>query len=799
MKRITFFMDALVLTIVAWAGPIVGMSGTYKVGTTETSPNYASLSAAVADLNTLGVAGNVVLEITSDITEAANIGLGVNTNGFSITIRPDADANRTITFTQTTDNSAASGHFVIGQKNLTTSWTTPAVNDINTITTSNVTIDGYASGFTTRRLKFTTSNVSISSSRLIVVVAACQNTVVKNCIIESKSTGGSAMCIAAIARKGASIDNAPVNLTIENNVMTSVSSLSGMGFNSVNSGTPGAANKITGLAIKNNTITACGRLIYLLYIDGAEISGNELKLTQLLTPPASVNYGIWTSTQTIGTFNIFNNKFTEISTIDTAPATAGGLRGLSLAAAPATFSATYNIYNNTFAGMDRKGNNTLAVNLTYIFFGGNVGNIYNNTFYMPALTKPATLGYYQAITLSSANPVIKNNIFISNEDAMVNAFYGTITTGASDYNIFYNKAGNTKSLIVSATTYSTLALYQAANLTKDVNSKSGDVSFTNAATGDLSLIAPSLGDVNLRVPRLASVTTDKAGTARKTYTYAGAYDAGDLNPTKVFTVTVPNGTAKVYVAGSFLDKAWDNTNPLELTATANPNEFSAALPCEDAVEYKYLCEKGDWDYQEAIYQGGGDPISLVTNRTYNAADVVPIWYRVNKISLNASFATNVPNTLFVKGSFNSWASGIEMTKSGSKFSTVLGGNVGDKYPANTQYKYYTNDEVNDNWECNVGGGAKDNRWAIAPVMNDEIARFTTETTTGTSKTIEQLVRIMRTSSGVQAIFDGEANIELYTINGVLIEKTKTSGSYSRDLNSGIYIIRVNGKATKFIK
>jgi len=33
----------------------------------------------------------------------------------------------------------------------------------------------------------------------------------------------------------------------------------------------------------------------------------------------------------------------------------------------------------------------------------------------------------------------------------------------------------------------------------------------------------------------------------------------------------------------------------------------------------------------------------------------------------------------------------------------------------------------------------------------------------------------------------------------MIEKKTVSGTYSHDLNNGIYIIRINGKATKFIK
>ena len=167
MKKFTFLMAALLVAVVTMAVP---MAGTYMIGTGQVAPNYATLSAAVADINTNGVGGDIELQITSDITEAANIGLAVNINGFGITIRPDADVDRTITFTQATDNAAASGHFVIGQKNLTVSWTTPAITDINTIETSKVTIDGFANGFTTKHLKFTTASGSLAGSRLIMVI-----------------------------------------------------------------------------------------------------------------------------------------------------------------------------------------------------------------------------------------------------------------------------------------------------------------------------------------------------------------------------------------------------------------------------------------------------------------------------------------------------------------------------------------------------------------------------------------------------------------------------------------------------
>ena len=59
--------------------------------------------------------------------------------------------------------------------------------------------------------------------------------------------------------------------------------------------------------------------------------------------------------------------------------------------------------------------------------------------------------------------------------------------------------------------------------------------------------------------------------------------------------------------------------------------------------------------------------------------------------------------------------------------------------------------------------------------------------------------ILRTNSGIKVILNNPATIELYNANGILIEKTNANGIYSRSLNNGIYIININGKATKFVK
>ena len=83
-------------------------------------------------------------------------------------------------------------------------------------------------------------------------------------------------------------------------------------------------------------------------------------------------------------------------------------------------------------------------------------------------------------------------------------------------------------------------------------------------------------------------------------------------------------------------------------------------------------------------------------------------------------------------------------------------------------------------------------------MNDVIARFKTDIFTN-NKNITTEARIMRTALGIEVSLSGEAKIELYNMKGMLLDSKTVTGSYSRNLDNGIYIIRINGKSTKFIK
>ncbi|MFZ4723895.1 MAG: fibronectin type III domain-containing protein [Paludibacter sp.] len=63
----------------------------------------------------------------------------------------------------------------------------------------------------------------------------------------------------------------------------------------------------------------------------------------------------------------------------------------------------------------------------------------------------------------------------------------------------------------------------------------------------------------------------------------------------------------------------------------------------------------------------------------------------------------------------------------------------------------------------------------------------------------QNTAIILTTAGIVVPLTGMSYIELFNASGVLIQKTCIYGNYARSLVNGIYIIRVNGIATKFVK
>ena len=308
-----------------------------------------------------------------------------------------------------------------------------------------------------------------------------------------------------------------------------------------------ATANTSGLIVKNNTISAQGRCAWFNNLNGGVFDGNEFRLNQTVAS-GTINYGLWTNNAATGTINIFNNRFTQFTTKETG---AFGMRAVSLSS-----GATYNIYNNTFAGMDKTSTSSAALNLTYLFYSGVTGSkIFNNTFYMPALTNAThTGGYYAAIQLSGNTAEIRNNIFISDEATHTNPYFiSAVPTPASDNNIFNIRQTNANHKIVAA--HTTLAAYQVAQPTKDINSKNKNVLFQNTTTSDLSLTSTSIQDVDLAVPRQASVTTDILGKSRYSVTYAGAHQPDAAHFRSAASGNINDATKW---QASLFGTAWDN-------------------------------------------------------------------------------------------------------------------------------------------------------------------------------------------------------------------------------------------------
>jgi len=797
MRKITLFLAALTVSFAAMAQ---ALHGTLNVGTSEVSPNYTSLSAAVTDINSKGIDGNLTLLITSNITEAADISLGINTGTNKLTIKPSAGVSPTITFQNTGASVSIDGHFVIGSPN--------SLNT-NLISTNNVTIDGSNTvDGTTKDMTFVGSASSVARS-VFRIFGNSDGITIKNCIITTKNTSASSnACVQLTDYINATPTNyTPDNFTALNNTLNANSGNGSLGAMISVSGTP--TTIMTGIKIQNNiVISRATRAIMFNYVADGEISGNTITHDLQLSTGAAQTIAVMTGGSAAGTFNIFNNKITQVKTWNTlaGPSASNGIIAIDNQLASPKI---VNIYNNFITGFTISSASVQGVKIYGIrHIGGSTSNIYNNTIVIPEMTDMTTMtgssiaGIAFATAASpEASPTgtmnIKNNIIVSNETGMKTwgiLRVGTGGTFTSDYNVFY-RANTTFCFtgFYNTSDASDLQTWQTAS-SKDANSKSVAVNFTSATTGDLSLAVASVNDYNLAVPQISSVTKDITGALRAALTYAGAYEASDLTTVaKQFTATAPNGTAHVYIVGDFTGKSWDNTTPFELIPTGTANQFSNILPCVNGVNYKYVCETGDWDYQAAVSAGG----AAESNHTYNAADVIAAWMNMKTVKLNVSFTTVVPTQLFVKGSWDAFATPIQLTKSGSTFSTTLSV-LGNKIPGNTQYKYYTNDGATDNWENYANDTFRDNRWSIYPTMNDVVDRFTTMLVTGLDN-VTANARIMRTASGIQVELDGQSTVELYTMNGVMIDKTVVNGTYSHDLNNGAYILRINGKATKFIK
>ena len=479
------------------------MSGTYTVGSGST---YASLGAAATDLNTLGVSGNVLLEITSDLSETSAVKILVPTMGTNtITIKPAATVSPTITYSGCVATAGS------------TQYTGFAVdNTNNVIIDGSNTVDG-----TTKDLTFK-MNDATNGRNIIQLFGNCDNATIKNLNIVYQSPMSTANTTRGIYLNGQST-GACDNFTVQN---CKIGDATLTPYYAVGAtGSSGSLIYCTNLNIKDNNVYGRIRPLYMFYVGTSGTTTN-------VTGNTIYTYGgaNGTTTYTIfwntwgGTINIKNNKIPVLTVANTS-GTSGvyGISGLTSAV-----GSVVNMSNNFVGGINTSSGVAVPGVFSLMYIQDNATyNVYNNTFYYQSLTNA---GEKSNIHISGTSCVVnlKNNIIVNKADA-ANAYCiwksnGTLT---SDYNDLY-VSGALANIGYLTSARKTLGDWQIAfTPNNDLNSKSANVNFVDVATGDLRLTGDSEHDDHLAVPIMTEeVPLDMFGASRTSpYTYAGAHQA----------------------------------------------------------------------------------------------------------------------------------------------------------------------------------------------------------------------------------------------------------------------------------
>jgi hypothetical protein len=525
-KKLLLITLIVSITHIVHAAP---MSGTYYVGSSETSPNYTSLATAFSAINTNGVGGDIVLSISSSLTEANDIALGVNTGNYTITIKPKAGVTPTITFSRTTGYSGGlGGHIIIGA----------AANNSGTLTpTNNIVIDGSnTNGGTTKDLTLLGATTSGTVTKPVInVIGNCDYITVKNCAISrASSSSGNNACVS-FRTSGTDVPN---NVKVQNCTLTTtgISTQSiGVKFDNYAATTVG----MTDVEVSNCTINHSGTsAIYCTYVDGnANFFNNEISAN--ITGTSAAGQGVYLGTRSAqdvaGTYNVYNNTFNNIVFSNNTAGDNNGYISIDNNLTKGTnTNKTVNIFNNFITGWSI----TNSVSNSKIYgiriSSTSNSNIYHNTIVIPDMTNMSTFGtsYIAGISVGSptesavtATSDIRNNIIISNEQEMKSwciRKVGTAMAG-SNYNDLYcaSATNGYVGCITGATPadYQTLAAWKAKS---DANSVSKAVVFNNAATADLTLTGTSVGDAVIQAAKITGYDVDKFNTNRPSTTYMGA-------------------------------------------------------------------------------------------------------------------------------------------------------------------------------------------------------------------------------------------------------------------------------------
>ncbi len=541
---------------------------------------YATITAAVADLNLRGVSGPVrfllndvagytteTLPITIDITNA-NLPTASNT----VTFKPNTGVTTFVSGSSATSVFKLNGaDYIIFDGSNAVSGTSKDMSVTNTATTSGSAVMWLASKG---------------------IGAGATNNTIKNCILNG---GANTSGIYNVFSGGSTIPSNGADNdfnTIQNNSITKA--YYGININGSSSAT------VDNLNINNNLI-------------GSTTAGSEIKFAGIyLTDAVSSSYSnntIFNITQTssfdafyVGT-GVSNSTFNANlikDIINNGTNRASAFQIVTGTGSNNTFSnnVIHSVINNGTAG------NTFGCYGFYIISGSGI-NLYFNSINMygdrdaVTTTKPTSIS--SAIYIGGGSTLnIRDNIFVNTQTAATNfpksySIYSGVANSAFsqiNYNDYFVSGAQGVLGFLSAD-QTTLAAWQTATA-QDVNSQSANPPFTSNTDLRLQLGSTLLGAGTA----IGGITTDYLGVTRGTPPTIGAYEVGlDAAPPAI-----------TYTAFSNTSSTTDRT----LTATVT--DYSGTTTTGSLVPRIYYKKGigGTWFSRAGVLQTGSG-----TNGTWN--------------------------------------------------------------------------------------------------------------------------------------------------------------------------------------
>jgi len=518
----------------------------------------------------------------------------------------------------------------------------------------------------------------------------------------------------------------------------------------------------------------------------ATIDGNTIGAT---TGNGSLNLALVEGGVTLmnltsnGTVECKNNMIGSVLVTSTDAVRNNGVTCLS-----ASGSGTFNIHDNTIGStttansINNSSPSTLQTqNLTGISYSGtNVNNIINHNT-VANLTNGSTNpsitmgGYISGISINGG--IVTNNVV---HDIVISNAFST----------FYNVTATAQGIYSSSSLNATITGNTIYNITNNYPAYGG-------------LIA------GIHIPSLGNIITNTI--------------SGNL----IYGLSANPASNGAKISGMYFNKGTNNTSNNIISLSANyPVNLYGIL--EDAAQV--AGQDFQSVYNTILITGtpttvGGTSACLSEISTVNSRIIKNNIFANTRINSGSAAGKNYAAYMTTSGAGAFTLDYNDYYSSGSGSNSIMVGN-GTDYTSMTTWRTATSKDAH---SVNVDPGFAKPSGTTGPdflpsnlslVGNPDngftldfngTIRNTSITTMGAIEnpeiskvtTVDQLktsgIVIMHNQEGISVQLNGESKVELYNINGVLLDKTKRNGVYSHRLNSGMYILRINDQVVKFIQ